>query len=154
MKQAFTMIELIFTIVIIGILSVVAIPKLSATRDDAIVSRNVANARNILGDFQAFYAAQGSDRWQSVKLRETTDVPLATTCGTLVDATTALSPNTFYICEDSVICLSFTTEDNGTLTIADGADTTSAICEATKIEPAVSAISNKTYILGGSNVER
>ncbi len=38
-KQAFTMIELIFVIVVIGILSAIAIPKLAATRDDAIVSK-------------------------------------------------------------------------------------------------------------------
>ncbi|HHB95265.1 MAG TPA: prepilin-type N-terminal cleavage/methylation domain-containing protein [Campylobacterales bacterium] len=37
-KKAFTMIELIFVIVIIGIVASVAIPKLSATRDDAKVS--------------------------------------------------------------------------------------------------------------------
>lgn len=37
MKKAFTMIELIFVIVIIGILSAIAIPKMAVTRDDAIL---------------------------------------------------------------------------------------------------------------------
>jgi prepilin-type N-terminal cleavage/methylation domain-containing protein len=35
MKKAFTMIEVVFVIVIIGILAAVAIPKLAATRSDA-----------------------------------------------------------------------------------------------------------------------
>lgn len=35
MRNAFTMIELIFVIVIIGILAAVSIPKFSATRDDS-----------------------------------------------------------------------------------------------------------------------
>ena len=42
-KSAFTMIELIFVIVILGILSAVAIPKLAATRSDAEVSKIAQN---------------------------------------------------------------------------------------------------------------
>jgi len=42
MKKAFTMVELVFVIVVIGILSAIAIPKFAATRDDAIVSKGRA----------------------------------------------------------------------------------------------------------------
>ena len=38
-KKAFTMLELVFVIVILGILSSVAITKLSVTRDDAIIAK-------------------------------------------------------------------------------------------------------------------
>ncbi len=44
-KKAFTMMELIFVIVIIGILAAIAIPKLSATRDAAEISKIVANTK-------------------------------------------------------------------------------------------------------------
>jgi len=42
MKKAFTMIELVFVIVVIGILASIAIPKFAATRDDAFISKGRA----------------------------------------------------------------------------------------------------------------
>ena len=50
-RTAFTMMELIFVIVVIGILAAVAVPRLSATRDDAEITRArtlVASIRNAL----------------------------------------------------------------------------------------------------------
>lgn len=50
-KKAFTMIELIFAIIIIGILASVAIPRLAATRDDAEMTKasvTIASVRNAL----------------------------------------------------------------------------------------------------------
>ena len=46
-KKAFTMIELIFVIVVIGILSAIAIPKLAATRDDAQITKGLATLASV-----------------------------------------------------------------------------------------------------------
>jgi type II secretory pathway pseudopilin PulG len=54
------MIELIFVIVIIGILAAVAIPKLAATRDDAKVSKELTNLATCIGDVGAGYTASGA----------------------------------------------------------------------------------------------
>ena len=46
-KKAFTMVELIFVIVVIGILSAIAIPKLAATRDDATITKAIATIGSV-----------------------------------------------------------------------------------------------------------
>ena len=55
MQKGFTMIELIFVIVIIGILAAVAIPKLAATRDDAKHSALIANVNICINDLITGY---------------------------------------------------------------------------------------------------
>jgi len=46
-KPAFTMIELIFVIVVLGILASIAVPRFAATRDDAIISKARAQVASI-----------------------------------------------------------------------------------------------------------
>ena len=78
-QKAFTMVELVFVIVVIGILAAVAVPKLAVTRDDAIITKamtTVSSVRNAVaaerqkrilrGDFDhpitALSSASGYDK--------------------------------------------------------------------------------------------
>ena len=74
MKKGFTMIELIFVIVILGILASVAIPRLAATRTDAEVAATVANLRTLLNDVASYYAVKGS--FDGATWKDITNVPL------------------------------------------------------------------------------
>ena len=60
MKNGFTMIELIFVIVILAILAAVAIPRLASTRDDAQVVRAAHLISQSISDISAHYISQGS----------------------------------------------------------------------------------------------
>jgi len=57
-KKAFTMVELIFVIVIIGILAVIAVPKLAATKDDTIDARDCKNTAICITDMLSDYTAR------------------------------------------------------------------------------------------------
>ena len=78
MKKGFTMIELIFVIVILGILASVAIPRLAATRTDAEIAATVANLRTLLNDVASYYAVKGefTEGADGVKWSEITNVYL------------------------------------------------------------------------------
>ena len=102
MKKGFTMIELIFVIVILGILASVAIPRLAATRTDAEISATVANIRTILSDAASYYVVKGE--FTGAKWKDITNVPLQLSNGNPITASDAATADA-YLTADGVNCI-------------------------------------------------
>ncbi|WP_060825556.1 type II secretion system protein [Sulfurospirillum cavolei] len=153
MRKGFTMIELIFVIVILGILAAVAIPRLTATRDDATASKLAANLSTLVSDAGSYYTAKGNTSWNAAKATDVTNVELQTAANAMTAATDATTfvGTTLYLNADAThSCFTITTTSDGNMTVATGAQTTGA-CEGAQT---TAANLIKTYSFGGTGITR
>ena len=104
MKKGFTMIELIFVIVILGILASVAIPRLAATRTDAEIAATVANLRTILSDAASYYAVKGE--FGTVKWKDITNVTLQLSRNNPITASDVATQHGAHLAADGKNCIS------------------------------------------------
>ena len=141
MKKGFTMIELIFVIVILGILASVAVPRLASTREDAEISATVANLRTLVSDASSYYVANGTfkPKGKDANWRDITNVPLRTQGKTLVQGDTNTGTPVF-LSASGINCIKIQlrdrTNDGRPAHIAVSIEGNDYICqEITKAEP-------------------
>ena len=135
MRKAFTMIELIFVIVIIGILAAVAIPKLAATRDDAKISAEIAGVKQVINNLGAEYTSQAAFGTNAIS-----DADKSTNCFDIAAGTAAGSITVAVI-------------GSAVVGVCDAAVLTAVTTQASDMG-ITAAGASKTYLLGGSTVIR
>ncbi|MBO7370763.1 MAG: type II secretion system protein, partial [Campylobacter sp.] len=85
-KSGFSMIELVFVIVVLGILAAVALPRLTATRTDAEYVKALNDLETLIRDIQNYYYSKGAENMPTLgrtnkndiylDLKQMTNVPL------------------------------------------------------------------------------
>ena len=157
-KNAFTMIELIFVIVIIGILAGVAIPKLAATRDDAKAAISLSELALLVREMGNYYTANENYNTGANSVTNLTNIELHvdTACATL--ATEVSSGNSYYYCTNNgallEACVSIIPNNSeGRLTLAPINVPSGNICRAVQLAPQFIKNTSRSFKMGGERVK-
>jgi len=154
-RSGFTMIELVFVIVILGILASVAIPKLAATRDDAQIAKASTEISALISDMGSYYTAKGKFDDNVSVMTNVRLTGAATTDDAGVTVTNFASSDTAAVNYSDITrnqeCITITSVDaNGTLTLAAATDSDDSLfCRGLKT--AVSKLITK-HTFGGSSI--
>jgi type II secretory pathway pseudopilin PulG len=100
------MIELIFVIVIIGILAAVAIPKLAANRDDATAATCVHEVGQLISELSAQYTKRGYTDFVNTDIQDMTNILVGasgTKSGISNAGTTKVTAGITYVCEGGAV---------------------------------------------------
>ena len=149
-RSGFTMIELIFVIVILGILASVAIPKLAATRDDAKVSKALSEVSTLVSELGSYYTGRGQFSSTVSDMSNVSDVNYTTAFNNGAGTMTYYTPNNTGT-KEACVTLAVTNAD-GNLTVASVANPTGNICKGIQAAASYTKDLVGTKSFGGSRV--
>lgn len=141
MKKGFTMIELVFVIVILGILASIAVPRLAATRDDAGAVKAAAEMKDVITQLAARYTIKGS--WDTdingKDICSDTDVTVEKLKTANISTMAAVRGRDKDTDTDKWYkCVKITpSNDTRSIKVENGADTESSYCQAIQNTPAM-----------------
>ncbi|ANE35422.1 putative type II secretion system protein [Campylobacter iguaniorum] len=154
MKKGFTMIELVFVIVILGILASLAVPKLAATKDDAEAAKAAVEMKDAINQLATYYIVKG-------KFEKDGDVTTNSNNGTAgsemsktITEVLARNGNKWTDCVTITLSNSGTNGEGANIKVAKKDNSTSSFCQAVRGTQAFKdwvALTNGIQV-GGSSI--
>ena len=155
-RKAFTQIELIFVMLVVGILAVVAIPRLAASRDDANAAKCTQEVQQLLSEVSQHYANEGYSAFAVLPIENMTNLRIGIAEGDGISSAqgSLVGDGVTYMCNSDDIMLIKGTlggglEYNLTVTDLDTAISPAAVSAAELIREL-----NSISIAGGTRVYR
>ena len=154
-RNAFTQIELIFVMLVVGILAVVAIPRLAASRDDAAAAKCTQEVQQLISEISSSYTLDGYRSFSVKPIEKMTNIGVGVIEGDGVSSSqgSLVGNGITYMCDSDDIILI-----KGTLYRADYnlrvTDLNTAISPAAVIAAELVRELNSINIAGGTRIYR
>lgn len=147
-KNAFTTIELIFVIIILGLIAAFAIPRLVLSRDDAYYTRVISDARQIMADMISYITSKGKLPNDSQTF---TNVQNVTFSGSItIDGIDY--PNIVYNADNCTLKFIFSKNTNDSIVMKLDPNTSPADCIVLDRSGAVESVKKIEYIVSSKEI--